>query len=56
MDRRGGRKVIESISLGVIGGLCVAAMLYILYGFTKDSLVPPKSDRSSGSEWSRRGF
>jgi hypothetical protein len=48
--------VIESISLGVVGGLSVAAMLYILYGFTKDSIQHSRSDRASRSEWSRRGF
>jgi hypothetical protein len=48
--------MIESISMCVVGGVCVAAMLYLLYGFTKDSFEPPRHDRNARGEWSRRGF
>jgi len=48
--------VIESISLGVVGGVCVAAMLYMLYGFTKDYVGFSQRNRHSGDGWHRRGF
>ncbi len=48
--------MIESISLSVVGGVCVAAMLYILYGFTKDSFEFSQRNRHSSDKWHRRGF
>jgi hypothetical protein len=48
--------MIETISVGVIGAVCVAAMLYILYGFTKDSIGFSQRNRHSSDGWHRRGF
>jgi hypothetical protein len=48
--------MIEAISVSVIGAVCMAAMLYILYGFTKDAIVFSQSDRHSRDGWHRRGF
>lgn len=48
--------MIESISLSVVGGVCVASMLYILYGFTKDSFGSSLRNRHSSDGWHRRGF
>lgn len=48
--------MIESISLSVAGGVCVVAMLYMLYGFTKDSFGSSKHHGSSAGERTRRGF
>jgi len=48
--------MIEFISFGVVGGLCAAAMLYILYGFTRDSFTSPRRGQNVNAEWHRRGF
>lgn len=48
--------MIETISLSVVGGICVAVMLYILYGFTKDSFEFSQRNPHSSEGWHRRGF
>ena len=48
--------MIEAISLVVVGGVCTAAMIYILYGFTKDSFGFSLRNRHSSDGWHRRGF
>jgi hypothetical protein len=44
------------ISLSIVGGACIAAMVYILYGFTKDSVGFSERNRHSSAGWHRRGF